>query len=790
MKQGLINFVLFGAKNSGKTVFLSTLFGMADSVASGNKETKKYLEEKWKKIKNGELPSATSGRLLQLDFDYKSKEHAVHFFMDDYDGYFVETLSNDDEHTQADRDTLKKNIKEAEGLLFFFPYETKFDHDALERFQYEIDTFIQLVKEVYPNHKDLPIPAVIVVAKWDRSPHFKTKNEFKKAIAYIKSVEAYFTAIKKINKFFADIKMMPVSSFGATQDGRNPVKGKIEPHNLTEPFDYMLKVTFRNFEEKANQLQAAGDITKQFKFLDMIYNDVMHYQDGKLINMYAKVEHKYATKVIEKLKKASNINEQEEILDEHYYLYEHLKNERLRKEIDTFFESERAKRKKKLLLKAVLVFLLISILCYGALAFKSYTGERNAFMAIKNADIKNMAKETAQKGRDYLGRYKGRSFFLPFSDVAEHRENVQNTIKKAQVVVSDKLKKRYEQVRDIEFNQHNLLKVNQLKVMADVFPDMQLSLQVIAFANEFEKQTQEKIKIESAINKASALLASDADISELKDILTHLNTLSDNEVIADKRKILEIKIRKLQLSQDYNNLRNNVENSVDIEKISEMISNGWQSDFSDDFAQDLRLLIQNKIGEKDKNDIIALDPKLETVAEIQKQEKQLGEIKSNDIEIKKIDYRYQRDENLKQRLNSAEESIKKYINVINYGINVYVVFGTDKKNNEPLGFSCDGVLGRNNNIILKLNNEKFSYEDKDAHCQEQSNGKQMMIWKNHPFKLTDSVISVEATEKDTISGDDTVTGNINISKDDLLYLYNHGEKQVTIPNTQYYILFH
>jgi hypothetical protein len=230
MSDGVINFVIIGAKNSGKTVFLSTLFGQENAFASADKKTKEYLEANWKKIKKGKTPSATSGLIRRLDFQYKSKDHAVHFSIDDYDGYFAETLSDADEHTQEDRDTLKKNIKKASGLMFLFPYERKHDEESLERFLYETDTFIQLIREIYPDRKDLPIPTVIAVSKWDQSRYFKKADEQQRAAEYIESVEAYRIAGAKIKTYFADVTVMPVSSFGFSIDGIHPVSGKIKPY--------------------------------------------------------------------------------------------------------------------------------------------------------------------------------------------------------------------------------------------------------------------------------------------------------------------------------------------------------------------------------------------------------------------------------------------------------------------------------------------------------------------------------------------------------------------------------
>ena len=394
MSDSVIKFVIIGTKNSGKTVFLSTLFGKEEAFASANKETAEYLKANWKKLQKGETPSATSSRIIQLRFQYKTREHSLRFSIDDYDGYFVETLSDEDEHTQTDRDTLKKHIKGASGLLFLCPYEKQHDEGSLERFRYEIDTFIQLIKEIYPDRKNLPIPTVIAVSKWDQCRYFKAQDEFQRAEDYIESVEDYRIASSKIKTFFADVKVIPISAFGVSIDGLHPINGKIEPHHLSEPFNHLLNVTFHKFEEKVSKLRAEKKTPELFKFLSTIYNDAKFYKDGKLIKAYETVENQYASELIEKLENAPNPNEQENILNEHIFLYENLRNKEFVKKIRRLVKSKKAKTRKKKVLVCLLLLLLAGLSAYGTLAFRAYEEERNAFVAIQGMDPKEMPEET------------------------------------------------------------------------------------------------------------------------------------------------------------------------------------------------------------------------------------------------------------------------------------------------------------------------------------------------------------------------------------------------------------
>ncbi len=838
MQDGVISFVIVGAKNSGKTVFLSTLFGQEDAFVSANKKTKEYLEANWKRLKKGKTPSATSGIIKRLDFQYKSREHTASFAIDDYDGYFVETLSDEDEHTQEDRNTLKKNIKKASGLLFLFPFERKHDEESLERFQYEIDTFIQLIREIYPNRKDLPIPTVIVIPKWDQSRYFKASDESRKVVEYIESVGEYKAASAKIKTFFADVAVMPVSSFGISIDGIHPVRGKITPHNLSQVFDYLLNAAFHKFEQKALALQGEGNIPQLFRFLSTIHDDIRFYKDGKLIRLYREAENQYVSEVIDKLKNASSPGEQENILNEHAFLYQNLRNKELNKKIDALLKKRKAKTKKRRSLKFLSFLLLAGLIAYGATAFKTYVEERNAFVAIQHLDPKSMPEEMARNCSEYLNRYKSKSLLLPLTDIPAHRDEVQRLLTSAEVEIINALGDRYEQLKMDEPGQKNLLQVRDLAAMAELFPDIELCQRIRAFAEEFEqtlKQGEQKV-VSSVVNAAETLLSTGAEVSEIDEILARLNQMPDNETVSDLRerllerkrdistitneakallsrdaglseteKILERlnlkeipdnemisdlrsqfqkRMQTLELQEAFDNLYNKVKVTSSLSDIPSIVSRQWRDNFSDDFAYSLKTLIQNKVAEKDQSNINDLRERFESVEEIRKQERKLAEIEGNVLEIPEISFRYYRDEDLEKRLKSAEDGVEQYRR-ISKKLYVGVTFGTKEEDNEPLDFSCGMLKG--NEIILELDYYTFSYKNSNARCEQRANGS-VMIWDIQKIPLTPRHLPVKATEKDAFS-DDTVSGHIKIDANTLISIYNEREKEFYIPGTPYFIIF-
>ena len=780
MAQGLLNFVVVGAKNSGKTVFLSTLFGMEQSIATANKETTEYLKANWNEISNGDLPSATSSRIITLEFEYKTDTYSVGFYIDDYDGYFVETLSTDEEQTQEDRDKLRKNIKEAEGLLFFFPFEKTFDEKALERFRYEINTFIQLIKDIYPDQKDLPIPAVIAVSKWDRSPDFGGENQHQKAAEYLDSVESYRTAIAMIKSFFADVIVEPVSSFGNSDDGVHPVKGRIEPYNLRGPFDYFLDITFHKFEKRATDLQTDKNLQTLYAFLTAIYNDVRFYKEGKLIKLHSEVEAEYASEVIHQLKTASGPSEQRNILDEHSFLYDNIRTKELADQIEAVVTEKKIMRNKSLGIIVGAVILLILIVGYGFLAYNAYEKEHNAFATINQLKPQSVPKEFYQRCMEYLEEYSGKSFLLPITDVAAHRDYVEGALSSAKATFVATMTQTYNRLKDQEPNDRNLVELRDLQANAALFPYLEISQRVTDFSEQFLMRMENRNTTARIVNEAKTLFASDADLSEVENILTQLNDLPDDKEISELKTNLSQRLQILQLQREFSNLYNEIKDEKRFREIPKIVGKQWRKEFPEEFRQRLTSLIQDKIAERDAEAINDLRSRFESAREVDVQEKNLTEINNHFIEIPQLSFRYQRNNDLKNKLKRATNSTKQYRQLLNHGIWVEaIVFGAFIKDNKPLKFACGFFKG--NEIILEIGNDKFSYKsDPEPTCTGYGEGRQQLRWEVR-FQLQPRAYSINVKEEDPIYDED-IDVTVSISKKDILDIYNNGEKEFPFPN--------
>jgi len=330
-KKGNINFILVGARGTGKTVYLASLYLSEKSVTADDSKTIEYLKPMSDTLLKGKYPSATAGSLHELMFNYKDDEFTLTLQIDDVDGHFIETLSEEDEHTQVEREKLINNLEKSEGIIFFFPYLKHFDIEAIKEFTYQIDTVIAKLKRVYHNRKDLPIPAVIAISKWDDSPDFRSDNEVNKAVEYIKQNSFLKLAKEKIELNFSTLKIVPLSSIG------NDIN-KLEPYNLNKPIQFFLKETFKNWITKIESLKE--DREALFIFLSKVHYDVKIYNGGEYDKLYTELEKEHAEKLFKELDAVSNI--------ESYSMFEN-KNKQLIKALSSLNQEKIRKIKEKLL---------------------------------------------------------------------------------------------------------------------------------------------------------------------------------------------------------------------------------------------------------------------------------------------------------------------------------------------------------------------------------------------------------------------------------------------------------
>ena len=290
--KGNINFVLIGSRATGKSVYLTSLYLNIKNITAQDKRTTDYLKLMANQLEDGKYPSATAGNLHELMFNYKNDNFSSSIQIDDVDGYFIETLSETDEHTQTERNKFIKNLELSKGIIFFFPYQEVFNESSIKEFNYQMDTIISILKKVYNNEELLPIPAVIAVSKWDDSPYYKNEDEVAKAIEYLEDKKFFRLAKDKLESYFSKLKIIPLSAIGQNIH-------QIEPYNIEKPIEFFLKETYANWTTQIDKLKDNKE--ELFVFLSKIYFDIKLYNNGKYDKLYQELEKEYATKIFQEL---------------------------------------------------------------------------------------------------------------------------------------------------------------------------------------------------------------------------------------------------------------------------------------------------------------------------------------------------------------------------------------------------------------------------------------------------------------------------------------------------------
>ncbi len=545
----VLNFILIGPKHSGRTVYLSTLFGAEKSIVADNNDTKEYLEKRWNDMTEGNKSVATAPGLVSLDFAYNSETYSVRFSVNDYRGYLEEAHSRLEEDTQGQLDRLKENIQATDGLLFFFPYEKESDKEAMENFKHQIDAFIDLVREVYPDMTDISIPVAIAVTKWDESLHYGRSNEEEKAIQYIRATEAYRSARDKITTYFSKVKVFTVSSFGPGEDGMHLAKDPIKPHNITSPLDYFLEDFFEVVARRCDTFQKIGNLPGLFKFIHQRYRQIGSYEDGKYQKLFEEVQQQYADRLLSELGHASSVEEKKLIVKNHKYFIENVENQEAAKNVAIKVSETRLQGKQKTFITAVVLILaLVGIGYVGGLYLKS-RGEKSLMIKMEESgDAK--PREILTMARTYLANYQSNTLLMPYS-IDDRRRKVERIQAKAESDIQEWLRDRFHRLGDLQLTEENLQKVRALRKDARLFPDFEIASEIEHFSGKFcrrfvvnQKKYQRK---QDTMARAKAILASaEPDERRLKEMLKRVRKLKgDGDTNIMIRQLTE-KLRSIQ----------------------------------------------------------------------------------------------------------------------------------------------------------------------------------------------------------------------------------------------------
>ncbi len=788
MINGELNFVLIGAKSTGKTVYL-TMLSMRPEIGAKDPKTIEYLKPLRNKLRNKETLSASNLGIWELLFNYNDRGHkySVEFQIDDYDGKFVEQLSTKEDADYKQK--LMENIEESEGIIFFLPYSAEFDSIKLENVRDEIDLFIETVKKIYPNKKSLPIPVTLAVTKWDLSPDFKDKQEDKKAEEYIDSISTLKNIKEKIENYFSHIQIIPLSSF--------------KDHNLLRPIDFFLDKTFATWEEKINTLKQEKNDEDLLVFLKEILFDIQHYKDGEYVKMYDELEEKIYITLEGQANSIEKFAAYEEFLKNKNELIVSLKNEHQHTfgSIEKKLKAKKRRKNNLMFLGVATVFFGIGYIVYAQGVEKK---EEMLFASIEKAFEHQNDKDLLPMLSQYKKEYGNKIDELHYKRVVEieNKEkqicrndvdvkldtiNKMKSLKSINALLLDLgrhiklcgideglISKKIEAAENNQQSYKTTLKaINDLSLTNlndSTFGNIQMGIHSTkGYIESEELQTLLAEKINTI--KDIAL-----DSINIQPLQKFINLTSQVDISTESREALQDRLSILMAEKAYTLLKDNIE-SMNFMDSAQSIASKWEDGFrlhqeeikvilNTKYNMDIENKLTNFPGEVDtENDLNELSNKLADIAKLE-----------NDGRISMVDYIPDMSSDNLSKLQKEKEKRDKYASYTVIPSNI--VFKASSETNEPLGFSCVTV---DSDDDLSLNISGTRYEDKFGNCSGLAKS-----WGNSSLYRSSSY-NVKVTEWDPVSND-TYGGSLSISKNDIIKLKNGKEVEKDIGNG-YSIIF-
>jgi len=563
MLKGELNFVIIGAKSTGKTWYIKNLVSRKEISAVGE-NTVNYIEAV------SETDEATNISYTELYFNYKDSNFNVEFQMDDYDGNFVETW-HDNSSNKVYKEKLTHYVKESEGIFIFLEYSNSNDDKKFKNMEKEIDVFIETIKKEYgEEHSELPIPVIFVVSKWDKSPDFKSEDEVKKAEEYIHS-NPYLSNIKeKVLNHFAYGETIPLSS--------------LKDYNMIAPIQKCLNITFQSWEEKIKELQESSDKIIYLDYLSEKVYDLRFYKDGKYKKMYDEIEKEFADEYIPQILNKTTIKKFNEFYKENAIIFESLKEEN-REKIETHKNSLEKKHKTKKIVSGVVIAGILSV---GGFKYKEYSFSQAEKQAFNNINIEYSHKNYAQALNDIKNYYSVYNM-----ENKQHLSALKTTQEEIREKFRDKIEKELKSLESIKSLLKAYTKIeklnNDVKAMAMTG---KLAKKIQKLFTQFQQLKADYIQVSNKINTLSLEnISKDA----IDSIYTNLNNFKSFD---------EYNELNNQLQQKFQSIKSVLvtQNDIDEDKITEMIDLASTLGLSDDDIRNLndkleQLKIQNQFKE-------------------------------------------------------------------------------------------------------------------------------------------------------------------------------------------------
>ena len=253
-------FALFGARRTGKTAYLASLYATSGDAGDGgpayhvsasddlDDPTHPYLGRIGRALKAGQWPdssppsSCLTGK-LKIRFTLGDLTRSL--VLPDVGG----ELTIRDQQGQLD---LKKEIlahyQDYHGFLIFIPADLTDPERAAES-KWEVDALLNALRErVAGGRTQIARPVAILVTKWDLiEPGPITEASEAHAGAFLESVHPELTS--GLGTLCENLRIFPVSATGPLVAGQPPTP--LRPTNLGEPIAWLVETAERVMLERA-----------------------------------------------------------------------------------------------------------------------------------------------------------------------------------------------------------------------------------------------------------------------------------------------------------------------------------------------------------------------------------------------------------------------------------------------------------------------------------------------------------------------------------------------------------
>jgi hypothetical protein len=776
-RKGLINFVLIGAKSTGKTQYLKYLNNRPE-ISAEDSNTIEYLESLTDN-------KATNISYTELFFNYKDDKYNIEFQIDDYDGNFMETLHTDENSDYKEK--LVEYIKESEGIFLFLPYEKEDTEIKFKNMQRETDIFIKKIKEEYgETHDKLPIPIVICVTKWDQSPYFKSDDDDIKAKEYIENNEILKLIKDKVLLHFKSVKIIPLSSQ--------------KNYNILKPIQISLDYTFEYWENKINNLLENDKKEELLIFLDNIMYDIKFYKNGYYKKLYEDIEKEVSQKYLNEIENIKNLKEFNEYYEEYKDILMSL-SEESQEIIDKKRKSlENANKSKKMLISGAIILLLA-----GGGYFYLKNAEKNSENKLYNSILIQEKKHNdlgvMKSIKEYYKDYKNlnKEHYKKIKEIeesikAKYREQFKNIENSNYIVAQyNSISKLYDIAKNLSFNSNELNQItneyNKIKRLKNEYDEVSNEINNLSLDNltktklddinsklnelqEYSETPQLRDILNQKIENIINIALQNGDENQISNILDIASSLNISD---DTLNQLQEKLQQLKIADEFKEFKENLSNIDDIDRKISYIKTNWKSEWNDEQRMQIVQIINDNFNSIVKQKLNYSSGDIESWDDMQKIKKSIKEI--DDIKNRIASSEFKLDSSLsienKKEYDRQIDEYNKYNNILKNGVEITSFSFFAPKNND-LKFSCND----DKDLIIYINGDLYYNSDVEDSCQDNK------IFYNGaiPYEVGIYKIKFYNNLHYTSWFDEKYNSSFTITKNDLIKLANGNPVSFDIGN--------